>query len=168
MNFYQRMGILPLKKRVNRDKCSFATKQRMFGVFAIDEILRYRGSRIPGSPTLCHPVKLWNCFKLKTISFRIEKCTEKGVCWLSAKISVFNGPQTNWPLKTEMSCPPTWNNVQHKPCVLSICGHCFQKKPRRVSLKKSRGGRPSCLEYLWMCNMGIPASQVWVSSCSPT
>ena len=56
MNFYQRMGILPLKKCVNRDKCSFATKQRMFGVFAIDEILRYRGSRIPGSPTLCHPV----------------------------------------------------------------------------------------------------------------
>ena len=51
------MGILPLKKRVNRDKCSFATKQRMFGVFAIDEILRYRGSRIPGSPTLCHPVR---------------------------------------------------------------------------------------------------------------
>ena len=37
MNFYQRMGILPLKKRVNRDKCSFTTKQRMFGVFAIDE-----------------------------------------------------------------------------------------------------------------------------------
>ena len=31
------MGILPLKKRVNRDKCSFVTKQRMFGVFAIDE-----------------------------------------------------------------------------------------------------------------------------------
>ena len=48
--------ILPLKKRVNRDKCSFATKQRMFGVFAIDEILRYRGTRIPGSRTLCHPV----------------------------------------------------------------------------------------------------------------
>merc|ERR1711952_85132 len=56
MNFYQRMGILPLKKRVNRDKCSFATKQRMFGVFAIDEILRYRGTRFPGSRTLCHPV----------------------------------------------------------------------------------------------------------------
>ena len=52
---YVWMGMLPLKKRVNRDKCSFATKQRMFGVFAIDEILRYRGSRIPGSPTLCHP-----------------------------------------------------------------------------------------------------------------
>ena len=55
MNFYQRMGILPLKKRVNRDKCSFATKQRMFGVFAIDEILRYRGTRFPSSRTLCHP-----------------------------------------------------------------------------------------------------------------
>ena len=37
MNFYQRMEILPLKKRVNRDKCSFTTKQCMFGVFAIDE-----------------------------------------------------------------------------------------------------------------------------------
>ena len=49
------MGILPLKKRVNRDKCSFTTKQRMFGVFAIDEILRYRGTRFPGSRTLCHP-----------------------------------------------------------------------------------------------------------------
>ena len=30
------------EKRVNRDKCNFATKQRMFGGFAIDEILRYR------------------------------------------------------------------------------------------------------------------------------
>ena len=38
---YVWMGILPLKKRVNRDKCSFVTKQRMFGVFAIEE---------PGSP----------------------------------------------------------------------------------------------------------------------
>ena len=52
---YVWMGILPLKKRVNCDKCSFATKQRMFGVFAIDEILRYRGTRFPGSRTLCHP-----------------------------------------------------------------------------------------------------------------
>ena len=52
---YVWMGILPLKKRVNRDKCSFATKQRMFGVFAIDEILRYRGTWFPGSRTLCHP-----------------------------------------------------------------------------------------------------------------
>ena len=37
MNFYHRMGILPLKKRVNHNKCSFATKQRMFEVFTIDE-----------------------------------------------------------------------------------------------------------------------------------
>ena len=44
---YVWMGILPLKKRVNCDKCSFATKQRMFGAFAIDEILRYRGTRYP-------------------------------------------------------------------------------------------------------------------------
>ena len=56
LNYHQRMEILPLKNRINCDKCSFATKQRMFGVFAIDEILRYRGTRFPGSRTLCHPV----------------------------------------------------------------------------------------------------------------
>ena len=55
MNFYQRMGILPLKKRVNRDKCSITTKQRMFGVLAINEILRYRWTPFVGSRTLCHP-----------------------------------------------------------------------------------------------------------------
>ena len=74
------MGILPLKKRVNRDKCSYATKkrmfgvfaidekkrlnrdkcslatkQRMFGVFAIDEILPYGLSPLAGSRTVCHP-----------------------------------------------------------------------------------------------------------------
>ena len=42
LNYDQRIGILPLKKHVNRNKCSFATKQRMFGVFAIDK---------PHSPT---------------------------------------------------------------------------------------------------------------------
>ena len=55
LNYHQRMGILPLKKRVNRDKCIFATKQRMFGVFAIDEFLRYRWTRFVGLRTLCHP-----------------------------------------------------------------------------------------------------------------
>ena len=47
-------NIIP-KKRVNRDKCGFATKQRMFGAFAIFEILRYRGSHFPASRTLSHP-----------------------------------------------------------------------------------------------------------------
>ena len=56
LNCHQKMGILNLKKRVNRDKCSFTTKQRMFGVFAIDEILRYRWCPLAGSRTLCHPV----------------------------------------------------------------------------------------------------------------
>ena len=50
------MGILLLKKRITCDKCSFATKLRIFGVFAIDEIVRYRGSPFPASRTLCHPV----------------------------------------------------------------------------------------------------------------
>ena len=35
-------NIIP-KKCVNRDKCNFAAKLRLFEVFAIDEILRYRG-----------------------------------------------------------------------------------------------------------------------------
>ena len=35
LNYHQRMGILPLKKCVSRDKCSFATKQRMFGVWGL-------------------------------------------------------------------------------------------------------------------------------------
>ena len=30
----------------------------MFGFFAIDEILRYRGTRFPGSRTLCHPAPI--------------------------------------------------------------------------------------------------------------
>ena len=55
LNYHQRIGILPLKKCVNRDKCSFATKQHKFGVFAIDEILRYRWTRFISSRTLCHP-----------------------------------------------------------------------------------------------------------------
>ena len=74
--------MLPLKTRVNRDKCSFATKQRMFGVFAIDEILRYRGTRFPGSRTLCHPVdalKIKHTKKLKEIPSRdaLENLPEK-------------------------------------------------------------------------------------------
>ena len=82
MNFYQRMGILPQKKRVNRDKCSYATKQRMFGVFAINEILRYRWTRFVGSRTLCHPVcnscdisfmlLIWTCFGLSRFHFWSE------------------------------------------------------------------------------------------------
>ena len=55
LNYHQRMGILLLKKRAHCDKCSLATKQRMFVVFAIDEILRYRGIPFPASRTLCHP-----------------------------------------------------------------------------------------------------------------
>ena len=36
-----------VKKRVNRDKCVFATKHRMFGILAIIEILHYHGLPIP-------------------------------------------------------------------------------------------------------------------------
>ena len=56
LNYDQRIGILPLKKHVNCNKCSFTTKQRMFGVFAIDEIFCYRGSPFSVSRNLCHPV----------------------------------------------------------------------------------------------------------------
>ena len=52
--FAGRSGLdFPTKKCRN---CAFlATKQRMFEVFAIDKTLRYRGTRFPGSRTLCHP-----------------------------------------------------------------------------------------------------------------
>ena len=53
---YVWMGILPLKKRVNRDKCSFATKQRMFGVFAIDEPT----SPVPALYATLYPSKIEN------------------------------------------------------------------------------------------------------------
>ena len=56
------MAILLLKKCVNRNKCSFATKQRRFRVFSFDEILRYRGSPFPASRTLCHPGHECTCF----------------------------------------------------------------------------------------------------------
>ena len=55
---WQNIFDLPSKdgnKRVNRDNCSFATKQHMFGIFSIDELLCYRWSRIAGWRTLCHP-----------------------------------------------------------------------------------------------------------------
>ena len=48
-------GNITPEKHVNRDKCSFTTKQCMFGVFVIDEIPRYRWTRFVGSRTLCHP-----------------------------------------------------------------------------------------------------------------
>ena len=63
-DYHQRIGILLLKKRENRDKCSFATKQCMFGVFSIDEILCYRGSPFPASRTLCHPASAHNALTL--------------------------------------------------------------------------------------------------------
>ena len=63
------MGILPLKKRVNRDKCSFATKQRMFGVFAIDEILAIEE---PGSPVPALYATLL-CFNVKKALFKKNK-----------------------------------------------------------------------------------------------
>ena len=53
--FLSKNGNITPEKRVNRDKCSFTSKQRMLGVFAIDEILRYRGNPFPASCTLCHP-----------------------------------------------------------------------------------------------------------------
>ena len=43
---------------------SFVTKQRMFGIIAIDEIIRYRGSPFSASRTLCHPALVVNGMNL--------------------------------------------------------------------------------------------------------
>ena len=40
--FLSKDGNITPEKRVHRDEFSFTTKQRIFGVFAIDDILRYR------------------------------------------------------------------------------------------------------------------------------
>ena len=77
LNYHQRMGILPLKKHVNRDKCRFATKQRMFRVFAIDEILRYWWTRFVSSRTLCHPAIHPTSLHLmydKNVKAEVDKC----------------------------------------------------------------------------------------------
>ena len=82
LNYHQRMGILHLKKRVNRDKCSFATKQRMFGVFAIDEILRYRWSPFAASRTFCHPAHSC-CTKTKNQRAKMHPATFVSGIWAS-------------------------------------------------------------------------------------
>ena len=46
---------ISLKKPKNCEKCDFATKQSMFGVLAIVEILCYQGFPIPEYRTLSHP-----------------------------------------------------------------------------------------------------------------
>ena len=93
------MGILPLKKRVNRDKCSFATKQRIFGVFAIDEILRYRGTQFPGSCTLCHPAA---CFLLK-INKWFHTRFPTFLFWLLDGMQRKEGPLQEFPLSAVVS-----------------------------------------------------------------
>ena len=46
---------ISLKKPKNREKCDFATKQSMFGVLAIIEIICYQGFPIPEYRTLSQP-----------------------------------------------------------------------------------------------------------------
>ena len=126
MNFYQRMGILPLKKRINRDKCSFTTKQRMFGVFAIDEILRYRGTRFPGSRTLCHPAmcylfRVLYCAAAAIISFHVVQDPEKW--WISRLVTICKF----------LSCIPAFTRDICKlkklgPCCSSQCKTCTKSK----------------------------------------
>ena len=74
LKYHQRMGILLLKKSVNRDKCSSATKQRMFGVFAIDEIFCYQGSRFP-APNLYATLNSINPREADELEQQMEKDT---------------------------------------------------------------------------------------------
>ena len=99
LNYHQRMRILPGKKRINRDKCSFATKQRMFGVFAIDEILRYRGTRFPSSHTLCHPAPEcveWGRLMIKTYARTINVNVVDVNTWVFFVIFMTIGQWSFW------------------------------------------------------------------------
>ena len=110
------MGKLLLKKRITCDKCSFATKQRIFGVFAIDEILRYRGSPFPASRTLCHPVLNIYCrwfWKKGFTHLELSiTCSKSFVCNIKTII-----PQIIYYALSHVFC-----------CVLCLAGvHCGQR-----------------------------------------
>ena len=110
------MGKLLLKKRITCDKCSFATKQRIFGVFAIDEILCYRGSPFPASPTLCHPVLNIYCrwfWKKGFTHLELSiTCSKSFVCNIKTII-----PQIIYYALSHVFC-----------CVLCLAGvHCGQR-----------------------------------------
>ena len=68
------MGILPLKKHVNRNKCSFVPKQRMFGVFAIDEpralyatLLATEVLQFFSHLQILAPLSFRKCYQMQTI-----------------------------------------------------------------------------------------------------
>ena len=110
------MEILLLKKRITRDKCSFATKQRIFGVIALDEILRYRGSPFPASRTLCHPVLNIYCrwfWKKGFTHLELSiTCSKSFVCNIKTII-----PQIIYYALSHVFC-----------CVLCLAGvHCGQR-----------------------------------------
>ena len=107
------MGKLLLKKRITCDKCSFVTKQRIFGVFAIDEILRYRGSPFPASRTLCHPVLNIYCRWFWKKGFtHLELSMKSFVCNIKTII-----PQIIYYALSHVFC-----------CVLCLAGvHCGQR-----------------------------------------
>ena len=124
---YVWMGMLPLKKRVNRDKCSFATKQRMFGVFAIDEILRYRGTRFPGSRTLCHPALQ---FSIKSVRqndslFFCLSMIIIGTIHLKNEIEYKTFAKSAWGGKVNILRGNVCKTGQ-LPCILSNIGFCCE------------------------------------------
>ena len=136
----KRMGMLPLKKRVNCDKCSFATKQRMFGVFAIDEILRYRWD-----PSLSmRSLPIWkeigklesetlNDFWIKTdkTDNRLAKpmIQDSAPHWFGRCVNIFR-----------MKCSQIVDLMHQSDSVLVLWKKIFFREiqyPRRIKLRKS-------------------------------
>ena len=63
------MGILPLKKRVNRDKCSFTTKHRMFGCLGSSLSMRSFAINEPRSPARALYATLLDSAKDNLVTF---------------------------------------------------------------------------------------------------
>ena len=77
MNFYQRMGILPLKKNVNRDKCSFATKHLTFWAFI------YRSDPSLSMKPICRFAHFVPPWAQSVFSFRFSGPRRNGISSLS-------------------------------------------------------------------------------------
>ena len=80
---YVWMGILPLKKRVNRDKCSFATKQRMLGVFVLRNPVPRFPHFMPPCPVKCQHIQTWNMDATQTKFYHKYRQTANDMAYLS-------------------------------------------------------------------------------------
>ena len=107
-------------KSVNRDKCSFTTKQRMFGVFAIDEILRYWWALLVSSRTLCHPGLLSYIDHSNNQNWMIQQTNLLMPMWWSVREIMTRGVPGLWWRRRSTIHVALRNKLVHQFCMLPI------------------------------------------------